>query len=133
MAFLEHRGPAVVASFLNTLEKLGARMDHKEIHERLKSGTGPLWGAAGLAAGLGLGARAQAKYGPQAFWPAAILGAMATLGGAHLLRKAHEGHISDEERTAFDLLHRTKQMELSRRQAGHDSHGTHAAHTMVRP
>ena len=114
MAFLAHRGPAVAAAFLNTLEKIGVRMEHKEIHERLKSGTGPLWGAAGLAAGLGLGARMQSKYGPQAFWPAAILGAMATLGGAHLLKRLEQGSISDEERTAFQLLHHAKQMELAR-------------------
>ena len=120
MAFLEHRGPAVVASFLNTLEKLGARMDHKEIQDRLKSGTGPLWGAAGLAAGLGLGSRMQSQYGPQAFWPAAILGAMATLGGAHLLKQMQHGGASDEERTALEMMHHAKRLDLARR------HGTKA-------
>lgn len=119
MGFLSHRGPGVAASFLNTLEKLGGLVPPEQVREPLlktaKTKIHPLWGAAGLAAGLGLGAKARAAYGPKAFWPAAILGAMSMLGAAKLMQHYEQGGISKEERTALEMMQQARQIEQARR------------------
>lgn len=98
MGFLSHRGPGTAAGFLSTLDKLGQTVDPKILHERLRLGTGPWWGAGGLAAGLAVGSRLSRSMGPKAFWPIAALTAMTGLGGAKLLQRAYEGPNRDEER-----------------------------------
>lgn len=119
MGFLSHRGPGVAAAFLNTLEKLGGLVPLEQAREPLlktaKTKIHPLWGAAGLAAGLGLGAKARAAYGPKAFWPMAILGAMSMLGAAKLMKHYEQGGISSEERTALEMIQHARQLDQARR------------------
>ena len=120
MGFLSHRGPGVTAGFLNTLEKLSGAIRPEDVRGTLEKlardprKMNPMWGAAGLAAGLGVGARAQAIHGPKAFWPMTILGAMAAIGAAKLLQRYEQGGLSQEEQVALEMMDRARQIEAAR-------------------